>query len=360
MSNKRLLALAFSICMATTTGFASNTPSISLDFEKAVELAIANSQKLSLRDEMMNSISEKNELQKKDYSQNNPDYVYDGITKTEQYTNTYKTYDYEKILKNITKQKKSELIQNEKKTFGYFKNIYDFQKQLDDKKLAVKNRENIVTQSQVKLKNKLITPLTLANEKNKLDLLNLQLQDIQQKLSAEKSAFKTHLGLDEKTDITLVLTEPDLSELLNPNDALAQAMLKSSEFIDLKDDMDELISDMKWIDSVSKKEHVDQQQELIDKKQEDIDEKKRITLYSNNQTVNRIFLIAQSLKKDKIENRSLQLEKQRNTMLKDTGISTQNTVNDIDYEISQNLLAQNEKILQIRQLMLDYYTNIRL
>lgn len=82
-------------------------------------MAINTSEKLKLQDEMIDSLAKKNALQQSDPHQNKPDYEYNGITKTEVYNNTYKTYDYEKILKNITREKESEIFASENKTFNF-------------------------------------------------------------------------------------------------------------------------------------------------------------------------------------------------------------------------------------------------
>lgn len=356
--NKIIVLSLSAIFLSTNLSFAQKP--MTLDFEQARQMAINNSEKLKLQDEMIDSLSKKNALQQSDPHQNKPDYEYNGITKTEVYNNTYKTYDYEKILKNITREKESEIFASENKTFNFYKTIYDLEKQIQDKNLAITNQQKIVYQNKVKLKNKLITQLTLDMEKNKLDLLKLQLADLQRQIALQKSQFKKHLGIDEKTDIVLTITEPDISTVLNPKDALAQAMLKNNSFVDLKDDMDELLKDMKWIDLLNQKGTVEQQQELIDKKKEDINEKTRTSLYSYDKTVNQILVLTENLRKDKIENEQLNIEKQKNALLNKSGLTTLNTYDATDYQISQNLLSQVDKVIKIRQLMLDYYTDINL
>ncbi|EHL16919.1 hypothetical protein HMPREF9629_00161 [Peptoanaerobacter stomatis] len=213
---KKIIALLLISMLGISNSYANE---VSYTFDEARQIGISNSKEIKFQDEIIDSLKNKNYIQKKDYLQNNPDYEYNGMAKTEVYNNTYKTYDYEKILKNNIQTKKEMIIANEKKTLTLFTNIINYQNEIKNKQMQIDNQIQSLNHAQVKLKTGMITQVDYDSEKNALDALQTELKNLNFKLDLEEKRFKQHLNIDLKDKVNLKLTQPELNQLL-PQDAL--------------------------------------------------------------------------------------------------------------------------------------------
>ena len=354
---KKIIALLLISMLGISNSYANE---VSYTFDEARQIGISNSKEIKLQDEIIDSLKNKNYIQKKDYLQNNPDYEYNGMAKTEVYNNTYKTYDYEKILKNNIQTKKEMIIANEKKTLTLFTNIINYQNEIKNKQMQIDNQIQSLNHAQVKLKTGMITQVDYDSEKNALDALQTELKNLNFKLDLEEKRFKQHLNIDLKDKVNLKLTQPELNQLL-PQDALEITEKNKKTFEDIKKELDDLNKDMKWIEQVNYgenyKKYKDEQQKLIDEKEKDIKELKKNTLYNYDKIYYNILIKANELSLEKLNKMQLDIKKKQMTALYNQGVDKRLSVDEIDTQIQSNLLSQIKKQLEIRWMLLDYNTS---
>lgn len=334
----------------------SNAANYNLTFDDARQKAVNNSDKIKLQQELIDSLEKKYNLQKDNPRENKPDYEYDYVTKTPVYNNSYQTFDYKKLLQNAKETKKDMIISNEQTTMQLFSDIINEQNDVKSKKVEISNQENLVKQASVKLKTGKIIQLEYDNEVLKLDNLKSQLQVLENKVKINENKLKNHMNISEKDTITLQLVEPKLDMLL-PKDMISKLDDKKS-LKDLQEDLKDLNDDLKWISVVntgsSYTSGVEKQEKLIRQKKEDINELKRRTMYNYDKTYVQILIKSNEIALDKINKSLLENTNKKNIALYNKGVTTKNNINDTDAEITQNILSQVKKQLEIRQLLLNY------
>ena len=334
----------------------SNAATYNLTFEEARQKAVNNSDKIKLQQELIDSLEKKYNIQKDNPRENKPDYEYNYVTKTPVYNSSYQTFDYEKLLKNAKETKKDMIISNEQTTMKLFSDIINEQNDVKNKKVEIANQENIVKQASAKLKTGKIIQLEYDNEVLKLDNLKSQLQDLENKLRINENKLKNHMNISENDTIALKLVEPKLDMLL-PNDMISKLNDKKS-LKDLQDDLKDLNDDLKWISVVntgsSYTTGVEKQEKLIRQKKEDISELKRKTLYNYDKIYIQILIKSNEIALEKINKYILENTNRKKMALYNKGVTTKNNINDTDAKITQNILSQVKKQLEIRQLLLNY------
>ena len=148
-----------------------------------------------------------------------------------------------------------------------------------------------------------------------------------------------------------------ISLLLLPKDMISKLDDKKS-LKDLQEDLKDLNDDLKWISVVntgsSYTSGVEKQEKLIRQKKEDINELKRRTMYNYDKTYVQILIKSNEIALDKINKSLLENTNKKNIALYNKGVTTKNNINDTDAKITQNILSQVKKQLEIRQLLLNY------
>jgi len=318
----------------------SNAANYNLTFDDARQKAVNNSDKIKLQQELIDSLEKKYNLQKDNPRENKP----------------YQTFDYKKLLQNAKETKKDMIISNEQTTMQLFSDIINEQNDVKSKKVEISNQENLVKQASVKLKTGKIIQLEYDNEVLKLDNLKSQLQVLENKVKINENKLKNHMNISEKDTITLQLVEPKLDMLL-PKDMISKLDDKKS-LKDLQEDLKDLNDDLKWISVVntgsSYTSGVEKQEKLIRQKKEDINELKRRTMYNYDKTYVQILIKSNEIALDKINKSLLENTNKKNIALYNKGVTTKNNINDTDAKITQNILSQVKKQLEIRQLLLNY------
>lgn len=351
---KRIISTFLVVFLSFSSSFAQEG---SITFDEARVKAIQNSEKLKIQQEIIDSLIEKEKLQKENPHINNPDYEYDGITKTEVYNNSYKSYDYTDLLKSAKQTKKDMIIANEQKTMTLFSNVINSENAIDAKNTDIINQQTIVNQAKAKFKAGKIIKLELENEEILLENLNSSLETLKNQLELNKKKLNYHLNISDKENISLSLTEPKLDMLL-PQDLISQNMKNDKAFKDLNEDLKELNDDMKWIDLLSTgvdyRKNTDAQQKLIDEKQKDIEQFKKDKLYKYDKLYYQILLKANNISLDKIKKVSLDMKKAKLNILYSKGLITKNEIDKLDSAIEKNILEQNKKQLEIRAMILNY------
>lgn len=354
---KTISVLSLALILLSQVSYAQD---YNFTFDTARQKALLSSKIIALQKEIKESISKKNELQKQDYTQNNPNYEYNGITKTEVYDHTYKTYDYKKILKNVTQEEKSMIIDNEKKTMNLFIDLINDMKDIKNKKFELQEAKNLVTKAELKFKKGLITNLALNDEKNNVSKIQTELITLEKKLQLDDKKFKQHLNLSKNDKISLELTEPTIHALL-PENAIEITEANKKEFSDLREELKELQDDMKWIEtnySNNYFDNIEKQEKLIEQKKQDISKLKSDTLYNYDKSYYEILIKANEIELDKINKLQLEMKKKKLEILYKKGSITKNEINKIENQINENIQSQNKKSLEIRWLTFNYDKNI--
>lgn len=354
---KKLSAILLSTILLSQNIYAQE---YNLTFDKARQQALESSEIIKLQKQIVESISKKNELQKQDKYQNNPDYEYSGITKKEVYNNTYKTYDYKKILKNVSQEEKTMIIENEKKTLTLFIDVINDIKDIKNKKIELQDAQIIEKQAQLQLEKGVITPLVLSSKKSDVSKIQTQLTTLEKKLSLDDKKFREHLNISKTDKVNLELTEPKMQTLL-PENAIEITQTNKKEFQDLTEELKELQDDMKWIETsygTDYFDNIEKQEKLIKQKQEDIAKLKSDTLYSYNKSYYEILIKANEIELDKINKIQLEMKKKKLEALYKKGSITKNEINNIENQINENIQSQNKKALEIRWLTFNYDKNI--
>ena len=326
----------------------SNAANYNLTFEDARQKAVNNSDKIKLQQQMIDSLEKKYALQKDNARENKPDYEYNYISKTPVYNNSYQTFDYDKLLKNAKDVKRNMIISNEQTTIQFFSDIINTQNDIKNKKIEISNQENIIKQASAKLKAGNIIQLEYDNELLKLDNLKSQLIVLENKVTINENKLKNHMNISEKDTITLKLVEPKIDMLL-PEDMIFK--LDDKKLLkDLQEDLKDLQNDLKWISVVG----VEKQEKLIKQKKQDISELKRKTLHNYDRIYIQILIKSNEIALDKINKSILENNNKKYTTLYNKGVITKNSINDTNAQITQNILSQIKKQLEIRQMLLEY------
>lgn len=334
----------------------SNAANYNLTFEEARQKAVNNSDKIKLQQQIIDSLEKKYALQKDNARENKPDYEYNYINKTPVYNNSYQTFDYDKLLKSAKDVKKNMIISNEQTTIQLFSDIINTQNDVRNKMIEISNQENIIKQASAKLKTGSIIQLEYDNEVLKLDNLNSQLKVLENKVTINENKLKNHMNISEKDTITLKLVEPKIDMLL-PEDMIYKLDNKKS-LKDLQEELNDLNDDLKWISVVNTGSNyttgVEKQEKLIKQKKQDISELKRKTLHNYDRIYIQILIKSNEIALDKINKSILENNNKKNTTLYNKGIITKNSINDTNAQITQNILSQIKKQLEIRQMLLEY------
>lgn len=352
--NKKIIAFLFALIFCASNSYANQ---YDLTFEQARQKALENAQDIKLQEEIINSLQKKEEVQKQDYNQNNPDYEYDGITKTPVYNNTYKTYDYEKINKRQKEKKKDMIISNEKKTMQLFTDIIKDKNSIKTKTMQLENEKDLLKQEKIKLNTGMSTQVEYEIRQNTVDAVSNELKELETKLNLDEKKFKQHLNIDKKANINLKLIEPDL-ELLLPKEALEKTEKNQKMFKDLNEDLKELNEDMKWIELINIGENYSKntkaQQKLIDKKQEDIRQLKSDTLHKYDKIYYDILIKANEIQLEKINKAQIEMEKKKISLMYKQGYDKKISIDELDTKIQENILSQIKKQAEIRWITLNY------
>ena len=334
----------------------SNAANYNLTFEEARQKAVNNSDKIKLQQQIIDSLEKKYALQKDNVRENKPDYEYNYINKTPVYNNSYQTFDYDKLLKNAKDVKKNMIISNEQITIQLFSDIINTQNDVRNKMIEISNQENIIKQASAKLKAGNIIQLEYDNELLKLDNLNSQLKVLENKVTINENKLKNHINISEKDTITLKLVEPKIDMLL-PEDMIFK--LDDKKLLkDLQEDLKDLQNDLKWISVVNTGSNfttgVEKQEKLIKQKKQDISELKRKTLHNYDRIYIQILIKSNEIALDKINKSILENNNKKYITLYNKGVITKNSINDTNAQITQNILSQIKKQLEIRQMLLEY------
>lgn len=354
---RKILSFILALALLSSSAYAQD---YSLTFDSARELAIKNSKSIAFQKEITESISKKNDIQKENPYENKPDYEYDGITKTEVYNNTYKTYDYKKILKNVKQEEKQMIVDNEKKTLSLFIDVINDRQDLQNQNIELENTQNLVKQAELKLKKGIITKLQVDMQKSEVTKANTNIATSTKKLQLDEKKLKEHLGLEKDDNIELKLTEPSIDITL-PEEAIVASEINKKEYKELKDELKEMQDDMKWIEIMygeNYQKNIDKQEKLIDKKKEDINQLRKNELQGYTKTYYDILIKANELELKKIDKAQLELQKKKIVALNKKGRNTKNEINKIDAQINANILSQNKKALEIRHLTFNYNKDI--
>ena len=316
----------------------SNAANYNLTFEEARQKAVNNSDKIKLQQQIIDSLEKKYALQKDNARENKPDYEYNYINKTPVYNNSYQTFDYDKLLKSAKDVK------------------INTQNDVRNKMIEISNQENIIKQASAKLKTGSIIQLEYDNEVLKLDNLNSQLKVLENKVTINENKLKNHMNISEKDTITLKLVEPKIDMLL-PEDMIYKLDNKKS-LKDLQEELNDLNDDLKWISVVNTGSNfttgVEKQEKLIKQKKQDISELKRKTLHNYDRIYIQILIKSNEIALDKINKSILENNNKKYTTLYNKGVITKNSINDTNAQITQNILSQIKKQLEIRQMLLEY------
>lgn len=351
---KKIIAFFLTAIFCVSNSYAID---YDLTFEDARQIALENAQDIKLQEEIINSLQKKESLQKEDYSQNNPDYEYEGITKTPVYNNTYKTYDYEKINKNAKQKKKDMIISNEKKTMELFTDIIKDKNSIKTKIMQLENEKELLKQEKTKLNTGMSTQVDYEIRQNTVDKVQNELKELETKLNLDEKKFKQHLKIDKNSKINLKLIEPNL-DLLLPKEALEKTQNNKKLFKDLNEELKELNKDMKWIEQINIGENYTKntkaQQKLIDKKQEDIKQLKTDTLYKYDKIYYDVLIKANEIQLEKINKSQIEMEKKKVSLMYKQGYDRKISIDELDTKIQENILSQIKKQAEIRWITLNY------
>lgn len=330
---------------------------IEITFDMAKKMALENSEKIKIQQEITDSISKTYEYKKK-YT-----FEIDPLSKTyEDPLNPIKTYsqtrtkDY-KYLDKIEKQKLLEdNINNKNKTLELFVNIIELEnsKKLEEINLSKISMDQKASKSLYDTGNITLTKYnTILSEENKI---KSNLQDIDNNITLAREKFKNHLGLDND-NFTIILEEP--KEIISPRDALINAKKDTKIFKDLQEDIDELNEDMNKtklfsIGTGNYNENVDDQQEKIDDKLDDYKNASKDKLNELQNIEKEILIRANNILTLKKDLDIAQNNLNKNNLLFDKGLITPIKVKEMEVNIDSIKLSMIKNNLEIENLIQKY------
>lgn len=249
-----------------------------LTYTSALEKARANHSAHQVYQELIDYLEKKAKEVKANPYANNPDYEYVAGQEIEVYNNSYKTYDYEKLLKERKNAQKVADLRLEQETLAHFIGLTRSRKDLELKALALDKQQRDTEVAQLKLRLGLATASQAETAKGYYEASQSEMTNLKGQHSLLYRKFNDFMGMQLSSRYELDLTELMVNpmevagQLKLPAEALAFAKENKKSLQDMTKDLKDFKEDMKRYSSFYPEGtyFYKEKQKELDKKLEDI------------------------------------------------------------------------------------------
>lgn len=352
------LIIVFSLGIFPTSATEKKTQEkpVELTFEMAKNLALNNSEKLKIQEEITKGINKEYKYKKKYTFEIDPlstEFLESNLIKN---YSEMRTRDFKYLDKTEREKLLREKINNKNKTLELFVNLIDLENTKNLQKIELENARLNHKLTKSKFDSRIITKVEYNKALSTLVSAENNLKYTDNDIILARKKFKNHLGL-KNDNFTLKLEEPN--SIITPEKALIQAKENASLFKNLKEEIDDMNEDMKKIKQFSIGtgkyfDNVNDQEKKIKTAKEDYNENSKNKLNEFQNLEYEVLISANNILNDQINLKTLENNLNKTKLLYNAGLVRPIDINKIEVDIDNTKLSMIKNNLKIENLVSTY------